>query len=84
MKPGLVDIFKLAKHMRKDNQDVLGDKCVRDDTGNLATSDVAKCIAWKEHYSRLFNVEFPWDSNSLVKKPIAGAPLYISTELVNK
>lgn len=84
LKPGLADIFKIAKQMRKDNQDVLGDKCVRNDTGNLATSDVAKCVAWKEHYSRLLNVEFPWDSNSLVAEPIAGVPLYISTELVNK
>ena len=45
--------------MRKENQDVVGDKCIRDDLGNLAISDVTKCSAWKEHYSRLLNVKFP-------------------------
>ena len=59
LKPGLVDIFKIAKQMRKDNLDVVGDKCIKDDSGNLAISDAAKCIAWKEHYSRLLNVKFP-------------------------
>ena len=26
------DIFKIAKQLRKDNQDVVGDKCVKDDS----------------------------------------------------
>ena len=28
-------IFKIAKQLIKDNQDVVGDKCVKDDSGNL-------------------------------------------------
>ena len=35
LKPGMDDIFKIAKQLRKDNQDVVGDKCVKDDSGNL-------------------------------------------------
>ena len=31
LKPGMDDIFKIAKQLRKDNQDVVGDKCVKDD-----------------------------------------------------
>ena len=29
LKPGMDDIFKIAKQLRKDNQDVVGDKCQR-------------------------------------------------------
>ena len=36
LKPGIDDIFKIAKQLRKDNQDVVGDKCVKDDSGNLS------------------------------------------------
>ena len=32
LKPGMDDIFKIAKQLRKDNQDVVGDKCVKDDS----------------------------------------------------
>ena len=83
LKPGPVDIFKIAKQMRKDNLDVVGDKCIKDDSGNLAISDAAKCTAWKEHYSRLLNVEFSWDSENLNDIPNAGVPLLIKAEMVN-
>ena len=36
LKPGMDDIFKIAKQLRKDKQDVVGDKCVKDDPGNLS------------------------------------------------
>ena len=36
LKPGMDNIFKIAKQLRKDNQDVVGDKCVKDDSGNLS------------------------------------------------
>ena len=54
------DIFKIAKQMRKDNQDVVGDKYVKDDSGNLSF-DEAKKVAWKQHYERLLNEEFSWN-----------------------
>ena len=31
LKPGMDNIFKIAKQLRKDNEDVVGDKCVKDD-----------------------------------------------------
>ena len=36
-----------------------GEKCVRDDKGNLTLSDEAKLHAWKEHYYRLLIFEYP-------------------------
>ena len=50
-------IFKVAKQMDKTNQDVVGEKCVRNDTGELSLSDDDKMKAWLEHYSRLLKVE---------------------------
>ena len=60
------DIFKIAKQLRKDNQNVVGDKCgwrqmwletnvvgdkcVKDDPGNFSFDNEAKKVAWKQHY----------------------------------
>ena len=47
LKPGMDAIFKIAKQLRKDNQDAVGDKCVKDDSGNLSFDNEAKKVAWK-------------------------------------
>ena len=36
------EVFKIAKQMTKTNQDIIGEKCVRDDTGELAFDDKSK------------------------------------------
>ena len=59
------DIFRLANQMRKENVDVVGDKPVKNDTGEMSMSEEAKQNAWAEHYERLFNVEFDWDPDHL-------------------
>ena len=51
--------------MRKENKDIAGEKCIRDDSGKLAYSDDEKIKAWKQHYERLLNVEFPWSEDDL-------------------
>ena len=55
------DIFRLANQMRKENVDVVGEKPVKNDTGEMSMSEEAKQNAWAEHYERLLNVEFEWD-----------------------
>ena len=37
-------LYRLAKQMRKENWDVVGEKCIRDDAGNLSFSDDAEKI----------------------------------------
>ena len=49
------DIFRLAKQMRRGNQEVP----VMNDTGQLSLDEEAKKDTWQEHYDRLLNVEFP-------------------------
>ena len=58
---------------------------MRNDAGELATSDEAKLDAWVEHYARLLNVEFDWPSDKLPEvAPIAGPPPSVSTDLIHK
>ena len=53
------DVYLIAKQMRRDNQDVMGEKPVKNDAGQLSLDEEAKKEAWREHYERLLNVEFP-------------------------
>ena len=59
------EVFKIVKQMEAKNCDVVGDKCVKNDKGELALTDAEKHLAWKEH-ERLLNEEFPWDKENLV------------------
>ena len=59
------ELFKVAKQMRKANQDVVGEQCVKDDTGTLACTVESQTEAWRSHYDRLLNIEFDWDKDSL-------------------
>ena len=70
--------------MDKTNQDVVGEKCVRNDAGELSLSDEEKMKAWVEHYARLLNVEFEWESNLLLEvAPVEGQPP-VTTDLIPK
>ena len=78
------DIFKIAKQLRKDNQDVVGDKCVKYDSGNLSFDNEAKQVAWKQHYERLLNEEFSWNPEDLTADPVVGNPIHVDVEMVVK
>ena len=78
-------IFRLCKQLDHENQDVVGEKCVRNNKGELSLSNVEKMKVWVEHYVRLLNVEFEWPSDSLPEvAPVAGPPPGVSKELVRK
>ena len=79
------DIFRLANQMRKENVDVVGDKPVKNDTGEMSMSEEAKQNAWAEHYERLLNVEFDWDPDHLSNEPpLEGPPIPITIDMVKK
>ena len=50
--------------MNCENQNIVGNKCVKNDKGCLTCNDSAKLDTWKSHYERLLNVEFIRDSDS--------------------
>ena len=69
--------------MKRENQDVVGDKCVRDDDGNMSLDDDSKKRAWEPHYRRLVNDEFPWDQDCLPHTdPVEGPPIYVTKNMV--
>ena len=77
------NIYRIARQMDRTNQDIVGEKCIRNDSGNMALSDDDKMKAWAEHYSRLLNVEFDWPSDLLPEvEPIAGPPPPVTTEKI--
>lgn len=63
--PNSTEVYRLANQMRKENMDVVGDKPVRNDLGELSLSQETLEKAWLEHYERLLNVEFDWDPDHL-------------------
>ena len=72
----------MARAIKDTNKDVTGEKCVHDDKGYLR-SDEAKLHAWKEHYQRLSNVEFPWNKNSLNNSAaVEGPAIFITKNMV--
>ena len=77
------ELFRIAKQMKSDNRDVVGDNCVKNDRGVLATSDSQKLEAWQEHYERLLNEEFDWNKDGLiVDEPTVGPRPEIDAESV--
>ena len=56
----------------KNTKDVVGDKCVKADSGNLSFDNEAKKVAWKQHYERLLNEEFSWNPENLTADPVVG------------
>ena len=79
------NIYKIAKQMERNNQDVAGEKCIKNDGGELMISDEGKLKAWVEHYDRLLNVEFEWPRELLPEAlPVVGPPPHVTVELVSK
>ena len=76
-------IYRLARQMDSTNQDIAGEKCVKNDEGELALTDADKMKAWVEHYSRLLNIEFDWPRELLpAVTPIGGDPPLVTTEQI--
>ena len=75
--------------MRRDNQDVMGEKPVKNDAGQLSLDEESKKEAWKEHYERLLYAEFPWNPEDLseespVEDPSEPITLEMTTKAITK
>ena len=70
--------------MRKENVDVLGDKPVKNDAGDMSMSEEAKQNAWAEHYERFLKDEFDWDPDHLSNKPLLEPRIPITIDMVNR
>ena len=80
--PNDTGIFKLAKQMYKTNKGV-GEKCLRNDAGDLSLSDEEEIKARVEHYARILNVEFKWESDLVHEvAPVEGPPPPFTKDLI--
>ena len=59
------EVFRIARQCVSENQDVVGESCVRNDRGDLATTDDDKTEAWQCHHDRLLNTENAWEREAL-------------------
>ena len=75
-------VFRIAKQMMRENQDVMGKKCVKNDEGELVLTPKAKKAAWKQHYEGLLNVEFPWNPEELSDEPPTQGPALLITPVM--
>ena len=67
--PKSSEVYRLANQLRRENTDVVGDKLVKNDAGEMSMSKDSKQKAWLEHYQRLLKVEFDWNPDHLSDKP---------------
>ena len=75
----------LARQMRRDSQNVMGENPVKNDAGQLSLDKEAKKEAWKEHYERLLNVEFSWNPEDLSEEsPVEGPSEPITVKMITK
>ena len=83
--PKSSEVYCLANQFRRENADVVGDKAVKNDAGEMSVSEVSKQKAWLEHYQRLLKVEFDWDPDHLsYQPPVEGPPIPITIDMVKK
>ena len=83
--PKSSEVFHLANQFRRGNADVVGDKPVKNDAGEMSMSEDSKQKAWLEHYQKLLNVEFDWDPDHLsYQPPVEGPPIPITSDMVTK
>ena len=83
--PKSSEIFCLANLIRRETVEVLGDKPVINDAGEMSLSEEAKQKTWLEHYERLLNVELKWDPEHLSNEPpLEGPPIPITLDMVKK
>ena len=83
--PRYADIYCLAKQMGRDNQDFMGEKPVKNDTGQLSLNEEAKKEVWKEYYERLLNVELPWNPEDMSgESQVVGPSEPITWDMITK
>ena len=57
----------------------------KNDAGQFSLDEEAKKEAWREHYERLLNVEFPWNPEDLSEEsPVEGPSEPITLEMITK
>ena len=80
------EVYRLANHFKRENANIVGDKPIKNNAGEMSMSDESKRKAWLEHYQRLLNAEFDLDPNHLSdhESLVEGLPIPITTDMFKK
>jgi hypothetical protein len=83
--PNNGNIYKISKQIYRSKQDVVGERCIKNDTGELSPRDEEKMKAWVEHYTRLLHVVFEWPCDLLPKAaPVEGPAPPVILDIICK
>ena len=78
-------IFKIACKMKRNNKNIIKEKCVKDQEGSMAFNYNSNAKTWQTNYSNQLNVEFPWNHDSLSNKPpVHSPPIFITDKMICK
>ena len=76
--PKSSEVYRLANQLRRENTDVVGDKPLKNDAGDVNERRLKAA-------QRLLNVEFDWDPDHLsYQPPVEGLPIPITIDMVKK
>lgn len=80
---GKRNVFRIAKQMTKERQDVGGVSCLKDSAGRIVTDSSGIKQIWKQYMEKLLNEENVWDKDVSCDR-IEGPRCEISREEVQK
>jgi len=55
------EIFRMAKQMVKERQDITGSNCLKEVSGKVIVDEKRIKDSWKEYMEKLMNKEIEWD-----------------------
>ena len=84
--PKSSEVYSLANQFRRENTDVVGDKPVKNDAGELSMSKDSKTRRLGQSTTKGFStLEFDWDPDPLsYQPPVEGPPIPITIYMVKK
>ena len=58
---GKGNVFKVVKKMAQTNRDVVGDACIKDESGKVVVDQDECREVWRKYFEKLLTEEFAWD-----------------------
>ena len=76
-------VFRIAKHMIKEQQDVMKVSCMKDENGALVLNEIERRNIWKSYMEKLLNEENMWN-HEVVCEVKEGPPCQITEDEIRK
>jgi hypothetical protein len=67
-------VFRVAKQIKRKNNDVVGGGCVKDTAGKIVVEEDKLMEVWRAYYDKLSNEEFPWNKDTLTEVETVSGP----------